>query len=221
MLCFCAGWSRPLLNQKMKVVLLIALFSVTSILATSVTIPFHHHDPPNPPVWPKGFNNTNEVVAFDPDSIPHPHKSIFYYSYYFYNGSYHGAERHDHFGFCYGWGNFDCTILIIGNVYIIANDSRMCCNALSGNYGVPIDWLKHATWIGRETVENKLVDHWYYAEHEYWSDATYPYEGVRYSGPNFNTPRQFTTYQPWKYGDQDSSLFQLPENVDCSGPCPN
>ncbi len=124
-------------------------------------------------------------------------------------------------GYCYGWGNnTDCTILIIGNVYIIEPSTNLCCNALSGNYGVPIDWLGPATWLGEETVNGVQVNHWYFAEHEYWSNIAEPYEGVRYSGPNFKTPRQFTNYQPWEYGPQDSSLFQLPAGIDCSQPCP-
>lgn len=48
-----------------------------------------------------------------------------------------------------------------------------------------------------------------------------PYEGVRYAGPNFQTPRQFTTYLPWKVQAIDPNLFLLPQGQDCEQPCPN
>jgi hypothetical protein len=173
---------------------------------------------PPAPLWPTGFIATNEVVAFDEDSAPHVHRSIFYYSYFNYSGGFHGAERHDHIGYCYGWGNNNCTILIIGNVYIISED--LCCNALPGNFGVPVNWLQKSTWLGEEMVNRHRVNHWYYAEHEYWSEADAPYQGIRYAGPNFKTPRQFTNYDRWIVAPQDPSLFKLPENRDCSKPCP-
>jgi hypothetical protein len=191
----------------MRLVVVLLLVFVVACLAA-----------PPAPFWPKGFVAPNTVIAFDEDSVPHVHQSVFYYSFYNYSGGMHGAERHDHIGYCYGWGNGNCTILIIGNVYIVSE--TLCCNALSGNYGVPIGWLQSATWLGEEVVEGKRVNHWYYAEHEYWSNVHAPFEGVRYAGPNFKTPRQFTSYEPWQYGAQDPSLFELPSDRDCSQPCP-
>jgi len=159
----------------------------------------------------------NLVVAFDEDSKIHPHQSIFYYkSTAGTNGV--AAERHDHIGYCYGWGNENCTILIIGDVYIVKPD--MCCVALPGNAGVPRDWLKVATYMGVEAVNGYYVHHWYAFEHEYWSMVDSPNQGIRYSGPNFKTPRQFTNYEPWQLVPLDDELFQLPADRDCSQPCP-
>lgn len=166
---------------------------------------------------PKSAPNT--VVAFDESSVPHVHRSIMYYTYHNVSGKWQGAERHDHIGYCYGWGaNDNCTILIIGDVYIIKQD--LCCIAMPGNYGVPRNWLSKATWLGQEVVEGQLVNHWYYFDHEYWSQVYAPFEGVRYAGPNFKTPRQYTIYDKWQVTPQPDSLFELPRGRDCSKPCP-
>eukprot|EP01126_Amoeba_proteus_P022644 TRINITY_DN2283_c0_g1_i5.p1 TRINITY_DN2283_c0_g1~~TRINITY_DN2283_c0_g1_i5.p1 ORF type:complete len:160 (-),score=3.62 TRINITY_DN2283_c0_g1_i5:224-703(-) len=154
----------------------------------------------------------NQVTAFDENSEPHIHKSIMFYDWDF------KGERHDHFGYCYGWGNDDCTILIIGNVYIIKKD--LCCIAMPGNGAVFPHWLDSATWLGEEVINGQTVNHWYSAEHEYWSQVDPPYHGVRYSGPNFNTPRQFTDYQPWILTNLNQSMFELPSDRDCNQTCP-
>jgi hypothetical protein len=166
-------------------------------------------------LWPKAFIAPNTVEAFDEDSVAHTHRSIFYYSA---TAGTSGGERHDHVGYCYGWGNDNCTILIIGNVYIVKPD--LCCVALPNNSAVPRDWLTVTTWIGKEVVNGINVDHWYGFEHEYWSMSDAPFNGVRYTGPNFKTPRQFTTYDPWLITDLPDSLFDLPQGTDCSQPCP-
>ena len=162
------------------------------------------------------------IVAFDEDNQPHTHRNVFYYAYtnQTSSGRWHGLERHDHFGYCYGWaiGQSMCTILITENVYVVAQN--LCCLALPGNAGVPRDWLKSATWLGVEQIHGRTVNHWYSFEHEYWSDVNAPYNGVRYSGPKFKTPRQFTDYDAWDISPQDIHLFDLPKNVDCSQPCP-
>ncbi|CAF3351128.1 unnamed protein product [Rotaria sp. Silwood1] len=162
------------------------------------------------------------VTAFDEDNQPHPHRSVFYYTYtnQTLSGRLHGQERHDHFGYCYGWALNEpsCTILITDNVYIVARN--LCCLAMPGNFGVPIHWLRGATWLGIEQIHGRTVDHWYSHEHEYWSEVDEPRNGVRYSGPNFKTPRQFTDYDAWQIGPQDPRLFDLPENTDCNQSCP-
>jgi hypothetical protein len=162
------------------------------------------------------------VTAFDEDNEPHIHRSDFYYSYtnQTKSGRWHGLERHDHYGYCYGWalGESSCTILITDNVYIVARN--LCCLAMAGNFGVRRDWLKTAVWLGVEQINGKTVDHWYAFEHEYWSEVDGSFDGVRYSGPNFKTPRQFTDYDGWRIRPQDAQLFALPLNIDCSQACP-
>jgi hypothetical protein len=91
---------------------------------------------------------------------------------------------------------------------------------MPGNFGVPINWLTGATWLGIEQIHGRTVDHWYSFEHEYWSEVNEPNNGVRYSGPNFKTPRQFTDYDVWEVSPQDPRLFDLPKDTDCSQPCP-
>lgn len=180
------------------------------------------HGIPDKPIWPMGFKAPNTIVAFDEDSQAHVHRSMFYYSYTnATTGKWHGVERHDHFGYCYGWDSLvgqNCTILIIGNVYIVGE--HFCCNALPGNYGVPRTWLQPSTYLGQEVIDNVPVHHWYFAEHEYWSMVQPPYDGVRYAGPNFKTPRQFTNYDAWQVGPQADSLFELPKDRDCEKACP-
>lgn len=88
------------------------------------------------------------------------------------------------------------------------------------NQAVPPNWLSSSTYLGEEVVDGKRVHHWYGFEHEYWSNVEAPYDGVRYVGPNFKTPRQFTNYHKWVVQPLNASMFQLPEGVDCSKPCP-
>jgi hypothetical protein len=168
------------------------------------------------------FRTEATIVAFDEDNQPHSHRSTFYYSYtnQTSSGRTHGLERHDHFGYCYGWALNEpsCTILITDNVYVVARN--LCCLAMAGNFGVPINWLNGATWLGIEQIHGRTVDHWYSFEHEYWSEVNDPRDGVRYSGPNFKTPRQFTDYDVWQVAPQDPRLFDLPRNTDCSKACP-
>lgn len=168
------------------------------------------------------FRTEATVTAFDEDNVPHIHRSTFYYTYTnkTSTGRLHGEERHDHYDYCYGWavGQPSCTILITENVYVIAKN--LCCIAMPGNAGVPINWLKGATWLGVEQIHGKNVDHWYSFEHEYWSEVNEPRNGIRYSGPNFKTPRQFTDYDEWKIEPQDPELFLLPKDTDCSKACP-
>eukprot|EP01126_Amoeba_proteus_P022645 TRINITY_DN2283_c0_g1_i7.p1 TRINITY_DN2283_c0_g1~~TRINITY_DN2283_c0_g1_i7.p1 ORF type:complete len:137 (-),score=6.05 TRINITY_DN2283_c0_g1_i7:257-667(-) len=108
---------------------------------------------PDKPVYPQSFMAPNQITAFDENSEPHIHKSVMYYDWDF------KGERHDHFGYCYGWGNDDCTILIIGNVYIIKED--LCCIAMPGNGAVFPHWLDSATWLGEEVINEQRVNHWY------------------------------------------------------------
>jgi hypothetical protein len=157
-------------------------------------------------------------MAFDDDNVPHVHKSVFYYLYTNVTGRWHGMERHDHFGYCYGWSDKNCTILITNNVYVYNED--LCCMALGGNYGVPITWLKSSHFIGEEIVRGQKVNHWYGHGHEYWSLVDAPNDGVRYSGPNFKTPRQFTDYAKWQKIPIDIKLFALPKDRNCEQPCP-
>ncbi|CAF1052752.1 unnamed protein product [Didymodactylos carnosus] len=126
--------------------------------------------PPPLPVWPDGFRTDATVIAFDDENEPHSHHSIFYYAYLNVSGRWHGMERHDHIGYCYGWSsNRNCTILITNNVYIVGENNEFCCMALPGNFGVPRTWLKGATWLGEEEIFGQRVNHWYSHDHEYWS----------------------------------------------------
>ncbi|CAF0721043.1 unnamed protein product [Rotaria sordida] len=197
----------------LKVIILLAL--VTFAVCERET-------PPSRPLWPDGFRTQAIITAFDENNQPHAHRSLFYYAYTnkTASGRWQGNERHDHFGYCYGWAlnESSCTILITQDVYIIARN--LCCIAMPGNFGVPRDWLKGATWLGIEQIHGRTVDHWYSWEHEYWSEVDEPRNGVRYSGPNFKTPRQFTDYDAWEIAPQDPHLFDLPKNTDCSQPCP-
>lgn len=161
------------------------------------------------------------VTAFDEDNQPHHHHSVFYYIYTnkTRSGRFHGLERHDHFGYCYGWAlnESHCSILVTDSVYIISPSG--CCLGIKGNHGVGINWLRNATWLGAEQIRGKTVDHWYLYEREYWSDVDEPRYGVRYTEGIFKTPRQFTDYYDWHIGPQDPSLFHLPKDTDCTQPC--
>ncbi|CAF3927884.1 unnamed protein product, partial [Rotaria sp. Silwood1] len=162
------------------------------------------------------------VIAFDEENQPHTHRSVFYYSYtnQTSSGRSYAQERHDHLGYCYGWAvnQPSCTILFRDNIYVVAQN--LCCIAKQGNYGVSINWLQGATWLGIEQIHGRTVDHWYTFGREYWSEVDEPRNGVRFSGPNLKAPHQFTDYDVWQISRQDPRLFDLPKDTDCSQPCP-
>lgn len=99
------------------------IYAMTTIACLFVFLVCAWAQTPKAPLWPtvpnpsanflftiQSFYAPNTITAFDVNSTAHIHKSIMYY--YYDNGV--KGERHDHFGYCYGWGNEDCTILIIG-----------------------------------------------------------------------------------------------------------
>jgi len=168
---------------------------------------------PKIPIWSKSFIAPNWILSFDEDSKPRKTESVMYYRY---DSVVHG-ERHDHFNFCYGWGDVNCTLLITDNVYLIT--AKNCCDVFPKNAAVPPDWLKGGTWIGEEEVHGFRVNHWYMDMHEYWAKVDAPYDGVRYSGPTFATPRQFTNYFGFYNQELASTMFDLP-NPSCRNMCP-
>ncbi|CAF4385689.1 unnamed protein product, partial [Rotaria sp. Silwood2] len=77
---------------------------ITFLVITTFAV-CERQTPPSYPLWPDGFKTEAIVTAFDENNQPHAHRSLFYYAYTndTASGKWQGQERHDHFGYCYGW----------------------------------------------------------------------------------------------------------------------
>jgi hypothetical protein len=139
------------------------------------------------------------------------------------------AQRNDHYGWCFDFGNYSCSFLLLGDLYFVSDYSEPdfpgCCKLMTGIGPSPPNWVSVNAWIDTEKFgrpTQKDSNHWFFVnDHDYWSEIGGNQSLVAYSDSGFGTPRQWTYFHDVEvYESLPKKIFNLP-GPQCQNMCPD